>query len=134
MNQKQSAWMKVGSVVSMLATPFVVAAETTGLKGAADIVSGVGKTAGFQVADTGADLPSIIGKIISAALGFLGIVLLGYLLFAGFLWMTSGGESEKADQAKKMIQNAIIGLVIIVSAYAISSFVLKALLNATGQS
>lgn len=71
----------------------------------------------------------IAGKIINVVLGFLGIVLLAYMLYAGFLWMTSGGETEKAEQARTMIGNAVIGLIIIVSAFAISTFVLGSLLN-----
>jgi hypothetical protein len=75
------------------------------------------------------DLPQLIGGIINAVLGFMGIILLGYLLYAGFLWMTSGGEDKKVDQAKTMIRNAIVGLVIIVASVAISNFVLNSLVN-----
>ncbi len=121
----------MSAIASVLATPFVVYAAE-GLKGAGELVQQVGTSAGYDTSPAASSLPVIVGKIISAALGFLGIVLLGYLLYAGFLWMTSGGESEKADQAKTMIKNAIIGLVIIVSSYAISSFVLNKLLGATG--
>lgn len=78
------------------------------------------------------ELPEIVGTIINVVLGFMGIVLLFYLIYGGFLWMTSGGESKGVDAAKKMIQNAIIGLVIIVSSYAISSFVLTQLVAITG--
>jgi len=73
------------------------------------------------------DLPQLIGNIINVVLGFMGIILLGYLLYAGFLWMTSGGEDKKVDQAKTMIRNAIVGLVIIVASVAISNFVLNSL-------
>ena len=49
----------------------------------------------------------IFGSIINVVLGFLGILLLGYMLYAGFLWMTSGGESEKAEEAQTMITTII---------------------------
>ncbi len=75
------------------------------------------------------DLYGIAGSIINVALGFLGIILLGYMLYAGFLWMTSGGDTERSGQALTMIRNAVIGLVIIVAAFAISSFVLGSLVN-----
>ncbi|MCE9586449.1 pilin [Candidatus Uhrbacteria bacterium] len=88
----------------------------------------VGSTAGIGAATP---LPQIIGNIINVVLGFMGIVLLFYLLYGGFLWMTSGGDSKGVDAAKTMIRNAIIGLVIIVSSYAISSFVLQQLLTVT---
>ncbi len=81
----------------------------------------------------GSDLLTIIGRIISIALGFVGIILLGLLLFAGYLWMTSGGDKEKVDRAKSYIRNAIIGLIIIASSFAITRFILNALGGATGR-
>ncbi len=88
----------------------------------------VGSRAGIGAATP---LPVIIGNIINVVLGFLGIVLLFYLIYGGFKWMTSGGSEDGVKQAKTMIQNAIIGLVIIVSSYAISTFVLGQLLVVT---
>lgn len=110
-----------------MAVPVVASAQ---LKTALNRVQIIEKGATGQIASEDS-LPMFIGNLIKVAMGFLGIVLLGYLLYAGFLWMTSGGESEKADQAKTMIRNAIIGLVIIVASYAISSFVINALITAT---
>ncbi len=75
------------------------------------------------------DLPTIIGGIINVVLGFLGIILLAYILFAGFLWMTAGGDKEKVTKAKEMIKNAIIGLIIVIAAFAISNFVLSSIIN-----
>lgn len=91
-------------------------------------VKSAGEAAGIATVKS---LPQIIGTIINVVLGFMGIVLLFYLIYGGFLWMTSGGDSKGVDAAKKMIQNAIIGLVIIVSSYAISSFVLGQLMSIT---
>lgn len=72
-------------------------------------------------------LATVAGTAINVVLGFSGVILLGYVLYAGFLWMTSGGEMEKAKEARTMISNAVVGLIILVSAFAISSFVLAAL-------
>lgn len=77
------------------------------------------------------DLPTIVGNIINIVLSFLGILLLVYLVYAGFLWMTSS-DSKGPEKAKEMIRNAIIGLIIIVSSFAISNFVLNALPSVTG--
>lgn len=71
------------------------------------------------------DTQQIIGSLIGAALSLVGIVLFGYFLFGGFLWMTAGGDDKKVSDAKKYLRNAVIGLVIIVAAYAISQFVLS---------
>lgn len=74
--------------------------------------------------DGSVSLPVLIGRIINVFFGFLGIVLLGYILYAGYLWMTASGEPKRVQQAKDTIRNAIIGLVIIVSSFAIVRFIL----------
>lgn len=74
----------------------------------------------------------IIGRIIQIALSFLGVIALILVMYAGFLWATSNGEEDKVNQAKKILSNAIVGLVIILSAWGIATFVLSQLGKATG--
>ncbi|MDD4271589.1 MAG: Ig-like domain-containing protein [Patescibacteria group bacterium] len=76
------------------------------------------------------DIRIIIAKIIRVIIGFLGIIALGLIIYAGWLWMTSQGNEEKVEQAKKVLTNAVIGLIIIVASFAIVSFVLNSLLGA----
>lgn len=71
-------------------------------------------------------------RIINVGLSLLGIVALGIVLYGGFVYMTSGGSEEKVATAKKILVNGTIGLVIILSAWAITSFVLRNLGDATG--
>lgn len=78
------------------------------------------------------DIRLIIARIIQVALGLLGIVLVVLIMYAGFLWMTAGGNEEQITKAKAMLKNAVIGLVIILSAVAIVTFVINGLLEATG--
>ena len=78
-------------------------------------------------------LPEIVGNIINIVLGFLGVLLLLYLLYAGFLWMTAGGETKKTEKAQGYIQDAVIGLIIILASFAISNFVISNLTAVTGQ-
>lgn len=73
------------------------------------------------------DITVIIGRIIRIILSFLGLILVILILYAGFLWMTSGGNEEKIIKAKKIIAAGIIGLGIIVLSYTIASFVLARL-------
>lgn len=80
------------------------------------------------------DLKTGIGQLINVALGFLGIVAVIIILFGGFKWMTAGGNDEKVGEAKRLIIAGIIGLAIILSAYAITTFVLESLINATSGS
>lgn len=70
------------------------------------------------------DLFTIIGNILNIVFAILGILLLAYLVYAGYLWMTAAGNPEQVDKARSYIKNAIIGLVIVVSSFAVSRFIL----------
>lgn len=77
------------------------------------------------------DVRTTISKIINVALSMLGIVAVVIVLAGGFKWMTAGGNEEKTGEARKMIFAGVIGLAIILSAYAIARFVLNQLYIAT---
>jgi hypothetical protein len=53
------------------------------------------------------------------------------MVYGGYTWMTSFGNSQKVDKAKELIVDAIIGLIIILLAYAIAGFVVGELVKAT---
>ncbi|TAK04143.1 hypothetical protein EPO34_03285 [Patescibacteria group bacterium] len=77
------------------------------------------------------DLTDTIASIIRTALGFLGVVAVVITLYGGFLWMTSAGNDDKVKSAKKVMISGIIGLVIILSAFALANFVITQLSGAT---
>ncbi len=77
------------------------------------------------------DVRVTIARIIRVAMGLLGIVAVVIILIGGFTWMTAGGSPEKVEAAKGWIFAGIIGLAIILSAYAIASFVISQLYEAT---
>ncbi len=77
-----------------------------------------------------ANLPDVIANIIRIILGFLGIVAVVIVLFGGFKWMTAGGNDDKVTEAKQLIIQGIIGMVIIFSAFAIASFVVNSISSA----
>jgi hypothetical protein len=77
------------------------------------------------------DVRETVGGVIQAFMGLLGIVAVVIILLGGFKWMTAGGEEEKVTEAKKLIISGVIGLVIIMSAYAIATFVVGAIVNGT---
>jgi len=66
---------------------------------------------------------------ISYALGFVGVVFLILMIVGGLMWMTAAGNDERVNKAKSLITNAVIGMVIVFSAYAITYFVTETLLN-----
>jgi len=72
-------------------------------------------------------LTEVIGAIIGAFLSLLGIIFLVLVLYAGFTWMNSMGNESKVLKAKQTLTRAIIGMIIIMSAYAITAWVFAAL-------
>jgi hypothetical protein len=77
------------------------------------------------------DFVTTITSLINVLLGLLGVVAVVIILIAGFKWMTAGGNDDKVSEARKMLFAGIIGLAIILSAWAIARFVLVQLGNAT---
>lgn len=112
--------------LAFLSAPLVAFAQVDAIRAGVDAAATQG---GIQtVGCTGtACIVTIIGNVVNIALSFLGVLLLCYLLYAGFLWTTAGGDSKKTDAARSIIQNAVIGLVLTLSAFAISNFVIEQL-------
>lgn len=79
------------------------------------------------------DPRNIAASVIRIILGFLGIVAVIIILLGGFKWMTAGGNEDKVGEAKKLIIAGVIGLIIIIAAFAIATFVLNQLMSATTQ-
>lgn len=105
---------------------FAITAEQTGLKETAEKAFGTGAQP--------TDITVVIGRIISAALGLLGIIFLVLIVYGGFIWMIGGreGKENEINKAKGILRSAIIGLLIVSAAYAITDFVINSLITATG--
>lgn len=69
------------------------------------------------------DLGAIISGLVNAAIVIGALAAFMYLVLGGFQWITAGGDKAKTEEAQKKITNAIIGLVIIVAAWAIINVV-----------
>lgn len=78
------------------------------------------------------DPRAVISNVIRTILGFLGIIAVVIILMGGFKWMTAMGADDKITEAKGLISAGIIGLVIVLSAFGIASFVLESVLTAAG--
>lgn len=77
------------------------------------------------------DPREIAASVIRVILGFLGIIAVVIILYAGFLWMTAAGNDDRISTAKSMMSAGVIGLVIILAAFGVATFVMNALVNAT---
>jgi len=78
-----------------------------------------------------ADLMSTVIKIVQWALGFLGLIAVIMIMYGGFVWMTAAGNTDKVDKAKKIIIRAVIGLVIVLLAWAITLFIMRTMSDVT---
>ena len=112
--------------VSILLIPIIVKAEepTTNL--------GLDAFRNYTNLGTNINLIESIANIVDILLGFLGVIAVLLVLWGGFKWMTAAGDEQQITEAKKLLGGGVIGLIIILAAYAISSFVVSNLINATG--
>jgi flagellar basal body-associated protein FliL len=78
-----------------------------------------------------ADLPELIGKILLNVLGMVGVIFFVLVIIAGFQWMIAGGGEEQVGAAKKRLKNAVIGVAIVIMAYAITSFIVNLVIKST---
>ncbi len=108
------------AVLGILLLPSVAAAQLT-------INPSYGTTLGLGTAD----LVAAVIRIIQYILAILGLIAVVMILLGGFRWMTAAGNEEKVASAKKILSAAIIGLVIIILAWAIVFFVSGTIRNTT---
>ena len=80
------------------------------------------------------DPRDVVANVIQVVLGFLGTIAVVLIIVAGFQWMTAAGSEDKIAKAKKIMTAAVIGLVIVLMAYALSTFVINAIIGATNPS
>jgi len=88
----------------------------------------VGGAAGFGERTLG----QTIGGVISGILMLLGVIFMAYTIYAGYIWLTSAGNEEKLTKAKAILRGSIIGLIIVLGAYAITAFVISQVIKSTG--
>jgi preprotein translocase subunit SecG len=107
----------LGVLLSLLIIPAVFAAPDYGLGETGDL-------SGYNKND---NVYSLIGTVIKATLAILAIVFFGLLLFAGLRWMTARGNPAFVEKARSIMEAAIIGLIIVVAAYGITTFIFNRL-------
>lgn len=91
----------------------------------------VAGSSGARLTGQNTDLRLAVAVIIRFLLGFIGIVFLVILVYAGFIWMTSGGNEVVNADAIRIIRNATVGLLIILISYALSTLIVTYLQRAT---
>ena len=123
-------------VPALLGTANIANAAAAAPLTANELFGGKGAKGSEFAAEAGlgsTDLVSAITSIIRVAMGFLGIIAVIIIMLGGFKWMTAAGDDKKIGDAKKLIYAGITGLVIILAAFAIASFVINQITGITGQ-
>lgn len=119
-------------ILATLGTTAIVAGTVLPLAASAAVTAvDFGISYGTYTGLTSTDIRITIANIIRTAMGLLGIIAVLIVLYGGFKWMTAQGDTKAVDEAKKVLIAGIIGLIIIVSAYAIATFVINSLVAAT---
>ena len=111
--------------VAVLGVPPVYAAiniDDTGLSDTGDAAS----------LTTDTQLPQLVGNVIKAALGLLGVIFLILMVYAGFRWFLARGEAGEVKKAIDIIRDATVGLLIVLGSYALTGFVVDQLIKAAG--
>ncbi len=85
----------------------------------------------YKPVDSKTNLTSQIANIIKIFLSLLGIIFVLLTIYAGVLWMTAGGNDEQVAKSKTIIKNCIIGLMVALSAYAITYYVTENIIGVT---
>jgi len=80
--------------------------------------------------DPKSDVRVIIVNIIKIVLGFLGVIFLALMVFAGFRYMTSAGNEDQTKKALSQIKDAVIGLLIVLASWMITSAAFRYLTRA----
>ena len=115
-------------IVMFLASPFVLAGGGAEAFDFSDSLTKTAVRAGITSEDQQTTLPFIFGSIIKVSLGLVGIIFLLITIVAGYRWMMAGGNEETTTNARRQISNGIIGVLITLGAYAITYYVIDALI------
>lgn len=111
-------------MVVVIFTQIASAADNPALKKLQEVGSDNGP---YQDVPSGYGLSQVVGAVVQGALALIGVIFLVLMLYAGYHWMTARGEEEKVEKAKDTIQRAIVGIIIVVGAYAIWRFIFNSL-------
>lgn len=109
-------------ILTLLSTPALAAGDY-----------GLSDTAGAaELIQFGDNLPNLIGTILGTALSLVGVLFFALMLYGGITWMLAHGNAENEKKALSTITAAIIGILIVLGSYALTSFVLGSVKSAGG--
>lgn len=114
----------ISTSLTITPTPIVNAGSFLDLNNQEGFQDGKIATA-YGESGTPIDIRTFTANIIKGVLGLLGIIFLVLLIVAGYKYMMSQGNEDQVTESKKQITHAVIGLIIILSAYGLTVFILE---------
>ncbi len=113
--------------LSLFLLPSQVSAQDIG----AGFVKKAATEAGYSPKTTEVSFATTLGAVVNLVLQFVGVIFLILMIYAGYLWMTARGDDTQIEKARNIIKSAIIGLVLTISAFSITNYVVPIILSRT---
>jgi len=92
-------------------------------------LNAIGDKAGFVTDQSKASTAIVVGIVIQTVIGLLGLVFIILIIIAGFKWMMANGNEEDVKKSLRIIKESIIGLIIILSAWTLWTFIFQKLIG-----
>ncbi len=109
--------------LAFLVMPFLAYAQTTVGNGLSN--SGMMSLFGSTGLNSSQSLSDLIVNVIRIMLLFAGAIAVFFVIVGGYQYIASGGNEETAEKGRKTLINAIIGIIVIVLAYAIINVIVN---------
>jgi len=105
--------LAIGFVFSIASVSLAIEDKSYGLNATAN-------EAGIPMSGT---VQGTIGTVLGVVLSFVGVLFLILMIYGGIIWMIARGNEQEVTKAKNIIIAAIVGIIIVASAYAITKLV-----------
>lgn len=115
--QKTVSIIAIAAIFALAVVPFVAGAQN---------IFGNPSNLPGQFENSTTTASGLIGKILGIVLGIVGLIAVLFLVWGGFQYITSAGDEEKVEKAKGTMINALIGVVVVLLAYALVRIVANA--------
>jgi hypothetical protein len=123
MKQKIVSKIKYFFPALFLLAPFLAYAQSAVSNGLQS--SGLQSIFGTGGLNGSQSLSDLITRVIDILLTFAAVIAIVFVIIGGYQYLASGGNEESAEKGKKTLINAIIGVVVIVLAYAIINVIVN---------
>ena len=130
MNHKLSLFIFVlGMAINLVLGSLAMAGptDTKGVGGMSNLLNEAADKSGLKgtTVANATSLPVRIGVLLQYALGIIGTLAVLYGIYGGATWVTAGGDSKKVDEAKKIITNAVLGVIVLSLSYLLISLAIS---------